>query len=99
MEIRKILGGVSIDISPIKYGIGKLKNGKYAVGHLVPGQKVHPSQTFDTLDAAYDHWFETLPSYSSNMKCCKPVGTRSEQRERDFHSPFEKIIVPTILKR
>lgn len=74
MEVRKILGGVSVGGAPVKYGIGKLQNGKYAVGHLLPGQTVPTNRMFETLDAAFDHWYATLPSYSPLFAGLEPAG-------------------------
>lgn len=68
MEVRKILGGASVEGSPTKFSIGKLHNGSYTVGHLVPGEKAEPSRIFQTLDAAFDYWYAALPGYSPEQQ-------------------------------
>ncbi|MBI5936721.1 MAG: hypothetical protein HY850_02620 [Betaproteobacteria bacterium] len=39
-----------------------MSNGRYAVGHLSPGQPVAEAEQFDCLDAAFNHWYDTLPA-------------------------------------
>lgn len=60
MQVRKILGGVECEQG--RYSIGKLTNERYAVGNLFPGKTVAASQQFESLDAAFDYWYATLPS-------------------------------------
>jgi hypothetical protein len=60
MEVRIILG--SVDLPDRKHAVGKLTNGRYAVGHLYPGQWVPVSEQFDNLDLAVDHWYANLPA-------------------------------------
>lgn len=59
MRIRKILGRVVKD--GINHSVAKLENDRYAVGKLVFGQAVKMDAQFETLDAAFDHWLDTLP--------------------------------------
>ena len=59
IKIRKVLGGISLDGAI--HGIGKLENGKYAVGFLVVGEPVAVHSQFDNLDAAVEHWFDVFP--------------------------------------
>ncbi len=65
MQVRKILGGVAIERQ--SHSIGKLSNGRYAVGNLFPGKTVADSQQFDTLDAAFDHWYASIPVLNKSL--------------------------------
>lgn len=66
MQVRKILGGIVND--QINHSIAKLENGCFAVGRLAAGQKIPLNSQFITLNAAYDHWFLTLPANSRGMR-------------------------------
>lgn len=59
MQVRLILGG--IDLGTRQHAIGKLNNGRYAVGHLWPGKPVPPQHQFASLDAAFEYWYANLP--------------------------------------
>lgn len=52
----------------INHSVGKLENGRYAVGYLVPGQTVKIAAQFETLDAAFDHWLATLPMHAEPLR-------------------------------
>lgn len=59
MQVKKILGEVRVNGR--KHAIGKLENGRFAVGPLFLGQRIKPGQQFETVDSAFDHWYATLP--------------------------------------
>lgn len=50
----------SVELQGRCHAIAKLTNGRYAVGHLYPGQKVAANEQFDCLDAAFDYWYMAL---------------------------------------
>ena len=57
-RIRKILG--SINIEGTKHAIGKLENGKFAVGKLYVTQVIDETQYFACINTAFDHWYAGL---------------------------------------
>lgn len=57
-KVRKILGG-PISIRG-RHCIGKLDNGRYAVGALKAGDEVAAEAQYSCLDTAFDCWKETF---------------------------------------
>lgn len=61
MRVRKILGRVVT--GNVSHSVAKLENDHYAVGQLTVGQMVETGAEFETLNAAFDHWIVTLPTF------------------------------------
>ncbi len=88
-RIRKILGRVVTE--NVSHSVAKLENDYYAVGQLTVGQMVEADAQFETLDAAFDHWLATLPTFSVHVKPARQERTSLPVRQtatKNFAAPY-----------
>lgn len=71
MRVRKILGRVVKE--NVSHCVAKLENDHYAVGPLTVGQIVETGAEFETLNAAFDNWVATLPTFPGHYMRMKRV--------------------------
>jgi hypothetical protein len=57
-----------VAIAKKNHSVAKLKNNRYAVGHLTVGQVVAAGAQFETLGDTFEHWLATLPAHTKTAR-------------------------------